>query len=130
MRRTITLLLVAMLSAAGCKWTPHRERQTPSASAVREQDTPQPDTQGTAPQGGVSFGDGFAAVVERVAPAVVNVSSTKTIRPPSGEGPFFNDPLLRDFFGGMRGPRPPRELKQQALGSGVIISKDGHVLTN
>jgi Do/DeqQ family serine protease len=47
--------------------------------------------------------------------------------------PFFDDPFFQDFFGG-RVPQmqqqPPRELKQQALGSGVIISPDGYIVTN
>ncbi len=72
---------------------------------------------------------GFAPVVERIAGAVVNIASTRVVRPPSPEQlPFFNDPLFRDFFG--RGARPPAERREQALGSGVIVSRDGYVLTN
>jgi len=130
MRRTLTLALVALLTVAGCKRSLRRDDLTPRpASAVREApahaEAP-PAAEVVAPPAG-----GFAPVVERVAPAVVNVASTKLVRPPSPErSPFFNDPLLRDFFGGLRGPRPPRELRQMALGSGVIISRDGYVLTN
>jgi serine protease Do len=131
MRRTIPLILVAMLSAAGCKRSLHRDEGSPPASAVREAVPADLEPRPAAQQGQASPLGSFAPVVERVAPAVVNVSSTKIVRPPAAEhGPLFNDPLLRDFFGGPQGPRPPRELKQQALGSGVIISSDGYVLTN
>jgi serine protease Do len=137
MRRSITLVLVAMLTVAGCRRSVHNEHAEPLPPAppagqeiVRPADVrePAPDTTNE----GVSFQDGFAAVAQRVAPAVVNVSSIKVVRPPTQHIPFFDDPFLRDFFGNgnERGPRRPRGLKQQSLGSGVIISRDGHVLTN
>ncbi len=79
----------------------------------------------------------FAPVVERVAPSVVNVFSTKMVRNPFGRDmrPLFDDPFFRRFFGdgfNEESPRqtPPRMQKQQSLGSGVIVSKDGHILTN
>ena len=78
----------------------------------------------------------FAPVVERVAPSVVNVFSTKMVRNPFGRDmrPLFNDPLFRRFFGDHFDEDSPRQVprmqKQQSLGSGVIVSKDGHVLTN
>jgi len=42
--------------------------------------------------------------------------------------PFIDDPFFRDFFGGMQ--PAPREQVQRGLGSGVIITKDGYLLTN
>ena len=69
-------------------------------------------------------------MVDRVAGAVVNVSSTRVLHPPAAEqNPFFEDPLFRQFFG-HGGARPPHEVREQALGSGVIVSRDGYVLTN
>ncbi|MFT3773777.1 MAG: Do family serine endopeptidase [Minicystis sp.] len=130
----ITLFLVAMLSVAGCRRATHDERpEPPAVSAPAGEGAQTVETRRTAHEAGrsdaVSFQDGFAVVVDRVAPAVVNVSSTKIVRP-SEQNPLFNDPHLRDFFGGLGPMRPPREMKQQALGSGVIISKNGYVLTN
>src|SRR6266487_2566124 len=68
----------------------------------------------------------FAPIVEKVAPSVVTVFTTQTVS--RGLSPFpFSDDVLRQFFGGQL----PRHGKQtlQGLGSGVIVSRDGYVLT-
>lgn len=82
----------------------------------------------------VSFEVGLTPVVERVVPAVVNISSEKIVRfADSGPtSPFFFDPFFREFFGegSPRGYNQPREQREQSLGSGVIINSDGYILTN
>jgi Do/DeqQ family serine protease len=60
-------------------------------------------------------------------PSVPNISSQQVVRTPNS--PFFNDPIFRDFFGG-GDPFGYRERLQQSLGSGVVVSADGYVLTN
>jgi serine protease Do len=60
-------------------------------------------------------------------PSVPNISSTQVVRTPNS--PFANDPFLRDFFGA-DSPFGYRERLQQSLGSGVVVSADGYVLTN
>ena len=72
----------------------------------------------------------YAAVVERVAPAVVTIHSESRIRAPQ-QYPYSSDPSFQDFFGG-RGntPRLPVEQRRSGLGSGVIVSTDGYILTN
>ncbi|MHA1600259.1 MAG: Do family serine endopeptidase, partial [Alphaproteobacteria bacterium] len=72
----------------------------------------------------------FAPVVKQVAPAVVNIFSKRVVRQ-RAVSPLFNDPFFKRFFGedfGMLGV--PRERIQSSLGSGVIVSSDGLVVTN
>jgi serine protease Do len=72
----------------------------------------------------------FAPVVKRVAPAVVNIFSKRVVRE-RAVSPLFNDPFFKRFFGedfGMLGV--PRERIQNSLGSGVIVSAEGLVVTN
>lgn len=71
----------------------------------------------------------FAPVIRRVAPSVVNIYTNKTTRADQGMAPFMDDPFLRRFFG-VPFENIPRERKEQALGSGVIVSSDGYILTN
>jgi serine protease Do len=92
--------------------------------------------------------DSFADLAEKVAPSVVNIRIVKTIKS-QGTGNFFrfhrrspqddqNDGLgdpyefFRRFFGpNQPGQDPrPREFKQRSLGSGVIVGRDGFVITN
>jgi serine protease Do len=73
----------------------------------------------------------YAAVVKKTAPSVVYVFSSKRIRRQDTQNPFFNDPRFRRFFGvpDQQG-NGPEESTQQSLGSGVILTKDGYIVTN
>jgi Do/DeqQ family serine protease len=68
----------------------------------------------------------FAPIVKRAAPAVVNVYVRARV--PTFVSPFADDPLFRRFFGDQLGR--PVERMQNSLGSGVIVSADGVVVTN
>ena len=68
----------------------------------------------------------YAAAVRAAAPAVVNVYSTKMVT--QRAHPLLNDPLFRRFFGDESGV--PRQRMESSLGSGVVVSPQGFVLTN
>ena len=70
----------------------------------------------------------YAPIVKRATPAVVNVYVRSRVR--TSLSPFANDPFFQRFFGGRGGFGLPQERIQQSLGSGVIISPDGVIVTN
>lgn len=80
-------------------------------------------------------GQPFIAVAKQAKAAVVNISSVKK----EGRGaerfstPFFDDPFFRRFFGEefeRRNSPPPRQHQEQGLGSGVIVTPNGYIITN
>jgi serine protease Do len=75
----------------------------------------------------------FVPVVKAVTPAVVNISTTRVVKTPGGENaPFMDDPFFRQFFGDefFRRFQIPRERRENSLGSGVIVSPQGYIVTN
>jgi Do/DeqQ family serine protease len=118
--RASTVILAFTLALAGCR----RETQpTPTL--------PQP--QGNNAALASIEHNSYAEVVARVAPAVVTIRAERVVRAPR-QHPFFDDPSLQDFFGG-RAPQQqeqqaPREMRQRALGSGVVVRQDGYIVTN
>ncbi len=79
-----------------------------------------------APTGGPAS---YAAAVARAAPAVVNVNTAKVIA--VQPHPLLNDPFFRQFFGDtIQGQNLPRQRLATSLGSGVIFSHQGYILTN
>jgi Do/DeqQ family serine protease len=75
-------------------------------------------------------GGSYADLVSAVAPSVVTVRSERVVKPTAGQMPFADDPFLRRFFGDgfQRSPMVPR--REGGLGSGVVVSADGYILTN
>jgi serine protease Do len=78
------------------------------------------------------LGTSFAPIVKKAAPSVVNISSTVIVRDRARQNPLFNDPRFRQFFGNRfpdQGDESEHSHKAESLGSGVIISPDGYILT-
>jgi serine protease DegQ len=79
---------------------------------------PQPETP-------VRAAASFRDAARQAMPAVVNIFTSQEVKRP--RHPFMDDPLFRYFFGDQNDPGPQR---REGLGSGVIVSEDGYILTN
>jgi serine protease Do len=77
-----------------------------------------------------SLSNGFASVLKPALPAIVNIHTSKMVKP-HGNSQFFNDPFFHQFFGDQFGQQgKPTPQREQSLGSGVIVTSDGTILTN
>ncbi|MSO29744.1 MAG: trypsin-like serine protease [Acidobacteria bacterium] len=128
-RRAILSLLLLLCGFASGLVITGRMRNSTDAAAQK----PAPAA-ATAPavQNGIAgaataFPD-FTRVAERTVPAVANISSTQVVRRPNS--PYSNDPFFQYFFGNQDDVFGSRRGVQSSLGSGVIISADGYILTN
>jgi len=86
------------------------------------------------PRDGLPRGS-YAPIVQKVVPGVVRIETTSTVRHTAmPEAPGMDDPFWRHFFGDQFGRMFPRgQIGPQVvhgLGSGVIVTKDGYILTN
>ena len=133
MRRFIlTLLLVSAgfvmgLVLTGRMWTAEPSRPPRRVPTTRRR-RPRRRNRSPTPAGRtLAAGPDFTAVAAQTVDAVTNISSLQPVR--RQNSPFANDPFFQYFFGDMDvfGDADRREL---SLGSGVVVSADGYVLTN
>jgi serine protease DegQ len=116
---TVALGLYVVLQALHPGWLGGAPRMLPATPA-----NPAAVLQGSAPaQSGQPASGSYRAAAGRAMPAVVNILTSKALRQ---NHPLLRDPFFRKFFG----DRLPREEQQASLGSGVIVSPDGYILTN
>src|SRR5882724_11335880 len=118
---SILVVLILGLSFGACA------RQDPSMRLVSMSSDTNATAPGSPPTGPVVS---YADVVSRVSPAVITIHSELRVRAPQ-QFPFMDDPIFRQFFGD-RGNMPQQtpEMHREALGSGVIVTTDGYILTN
>jgi Do/DeqQ family serine protease len=125
-RRTTAILTLVAASIGGgliAAFAVMNHSNTPVAVVARA------DT--NASQRAVSqLSNSFADIIEKASPAVVEISMTRIIKASEQQSnnPFLSDPFFRQFFGG-QGLRP-RDQREEGLGSGVIISPAGYIVTN
>ena len=116
---TIALAVYFVLQAMRPDWLGGLPRPQPSSPG-----SPVAVLQGSAPAGGGMPATGsYRDAAGRAMPAVVNILTTKALKQ---NHPLLRDPFFRKFFG----DRVPRDEQQSSLGSGVIVSPDGYILTN
>jgi len=72
-------------------------------------------------------GRAFSEIVAAVSPSVVNISTTKVVKREAS--PFLDDPFF-DLFRPFNDFGMPKKWKERSLGSGVIVSSDGYIITN
>jgi len=90
--------------------------------------TPAGATEKVAPESRAAVELSYAPVVKKAAPAVVNIYTRKIIE--TRASPLFDDPFFQRFFGENFSSSVPRQRVQNSLGSGVIVSADGLIVTN
>jgi serine protease Do len=70
----------------------------------------------------------YEQIAQAMTPAIVSIQSTQVVKVQMS--PFFSDPFFRQFFGNRNQTQIPREQQEHALGSGVLVTADGYILTN
>lgn len=71
----------------------------------------------------------YNAAINEVKKSVVNISTQKKVQNNLSSHPMFSDPFFQQFFGDFYN-NMPKDRVERSLGSGVIISKDGYIITN
>jgi serine protease DegQ len=111
---TVAVAVLFVLSTFRPEWLPPR----PARTAMLTQSAP-------ATFAGSVRTASYSDAVQRATPSVVNISTSKEIHAP--RHPLLNDPVFRRFFGEQL---PDEAQRASSLGSGVIVSTSGYVITN
>jgi serine protease DegQ len=114
---TVCLAVLFVVSTLKPEWLPLRGEAQPVKAIVAVQ----PDAGAQGPRAESTLHE----AVRRATPSVVNIFTSKEVR--AQRSPLLNDPLFRRFFGDQYSDDPQRATN---LGSGVIVSSSGYILTN
>ncbi len=117
-RRILRLICGAAVAGASCLAVQLGAAAVPALNLQERALSPQ-----------VKAATSLAPIVKKVSPSVVNIYTTKKVRDLPRMIPFFDDPFFRQFFG-TPFESVPRERREQSLGSGVVVTEDGYILTN
>ena len=116
---TVAVAVLFVVSTFHPEWLPSRALPRPPIALLQQPAAPPP----AAASGART--ESLHDAVERATPSVVNVFTSKEVRVP--RHPLLDDPLFRRFFGDQA---PDEARRATSLGSGVIVSPDGYILTN
>jgi serine protease Do len=119
--------LLLLLTGVVRYFSPANNLMHPSQALAAQDTAPNP-------RDSAISGQPFISVAALAKASVVNISSVKKGRPGIERfpTPFFDDPFFRRFFGEEFEPRmpAPRERQEQGVGSGVIVTQNGYIVTN
>jgi serine protease Do len=126
--RLAALLIGGAVVVAGSALALPHNKAAPSADELKLLEAPPPAHLAATPR------YSFAPVVKQVGPAVVKVFTTTRVHNTAYGGPPGMDDLMRRFFGDESQGRAPnrnfRPPRQEGIGSGVIVTREGYILTN
>ena len=126
-RLILATLFVSCGFAAGMVLT-GRMRSADEARAGATATTSQAPAPAPAPPPAIGGLPDLSGIASRAIPSVMNITSLNVVRQPNS--PMMSDPLFRYFFGDRDEMYGSRNRVAQSLGSGVIVSTDGYILTN
>jgi Do/DeqQ family serine protease len=118
---TICLAVLFVVATLKPEWLPSRSVLAPESTRIA---TVHQEAQPGTTAGSVRP-DSYHEAVRKAAPSVVSIFTSKEV--PVSRNPLLNDPVMRRFFGGQLGDETQRA---SGLGSGVIVSPAGYILTN